>query len=131
MTALSEMAEAIRLEAGWSRAPEDQNGSVEFRLADGVSFSLISRGAHLAAFRADLGPWPEGENEAGLLARRLSSLSAATFFKRRSIVSSAGGRYGLHLAFDPVRTGLEEIPGLCARFLNDLDWWRLNAGGAY
>jgi hypothetical protein len=99
---------------------------VEFELDEGLSFSLVRRSERLAAFTADLGPWPDDEADADELARRLGRLAAAAFSRRRAILSVAGGRYGLHLAFDPVQAGLDMVPGLCAGFLNDLEWWRRN-----
>ena len=126
MPSLLEMAQAIRQVAGWSRPPEDKDGSVDFHLNSGVSFRLVSHGPRLAAFMADLGPWPDDELEADKLARRLATLAAGSFNRRRSIVSITSGRRSLHLAFDPNQTERNAVPSLCADFLNDLDWWRLN-----
>ena len=86
MGELLEMAEAIRLAAGWSKAPEAADGSAEFLLEDGRSFKLTRRSGRLALFSADLGPWPQDEAEADLLARRLAQLSAGAFGKRGSVV---------------------------------------------
>ena len=127
MPTLSEMAETVRQSAGWAQTPQAADDSVEFRLAGGVCFKLTRRGDRLAFFSADLGPWPQEEAEADRLARRLAKLSAGVFGARGSVISAFDGRYGLHLPFDHVRAGLDGVPNLCARFLNDLDWWRLNA----
>jgi hypothetical protein len=113
--------------AHWSREPKEDNGSVTFELDGEITFNLILRGEHLAAFTADLGIWPQDEYCADELARRLGTLAAGAFINRKSIVSIAYGRYGLHLAFDPVKVDLIEVPELCTMFLNDLDWWRTNA----
>jgi hypothetical protein len=120
------MAEAVRREAGWERPVKEKDEAAEFSLDGGLAFSLIRRGERLAAFVADLGAWPEDEMEADELAKILGRMAAGAFSKRLSVVSAASGRYGLHLPFDPSSLGLEEIPKLCAAFLNDLDWWRQN-----
>jgi hypothetical protein len=119
------MAKAIRDAAGWAETAK--NGPAEFFLAGEISFKLARISDRLAVLSSDLGPWPQDEAEADRLARRLAKLSAGAFGKRSSIVSASNARYELHLPFDPVLTGLDGIPRLCASFLNDLDWWRLNA----
>ena len=126
MATVLEMAEAIRQAAGWSKVPRAVDGSVEFLLEGGASFKLTGRGESLALFSADLGPWPQDEAEADRLARRLARISAGVFGRRSSVVSVAFGRYGLHLSFDPKQASLDVVSNLCAGFLNDLDWWRLN-----
>jgi hypothetical protein len=126
LTTLLEMAEAVRLAAGWSRTPEIQDQAAVFHPADGPSFRLTRHGERLAAFSADLGPWPEDEGQADELARRVGRLAAGTFGRRASVASTSSGRWGLHLPFDPSRTAIGDVPDLCAGFLNDLDWWRRN-----
>jgi hypothetical protein len=121
-----EMAQAVREAAGWSRQPKSDQDWVEFEVADLPPFKLIQKGQRLAAFQADLGAWPFEENEADQLARRLGRLASGAFNSRRSIISVTSGRLGLHLPFDPSQLELEEVPKICASFLNDLEWWLRN-----
>jgi hypothetical protein len=121
-----EMAQTVRETAGWSREGKSDGDWVEFEVADLPPFRLVQKGQRLAAFTADLGAWPDGESEADELARRLGRLASGAFNSRRSILSVASGRYGLHLPFDPSQLELEEVPKICASFLNDLEWWFKN-----
>jgi hypothetical protein len=123
MSSLAEMAQTVRREAGWSEAPLEVEDGLQFDLTDALTFRLVKPSDRLAAFKADLGAWPSDENEADELARRAGRLAAASFSSRRSTFFSRGGRCGLHLAFDPDEA---DVPGLCAEFLNDLEWWRRN-----
>jgi hypothetical protein len=120
------MAQAVREAAGWSRELKIDEDWVEFEVADLPPFRLIQKGQRLAAFSADLGAWPFEENDQDLLARRLGRLAAGAFGSRRSILSMASGRYGLHLPFDPSQLEPGEVPKICAAFLNDLEWWFVN-----
>jgi len=129
---LSRFEDAIAVltaETGWEPIPSDRPGGVRFELEDGPDLELFAPdGRHLffQALLAEAGPDENPEHAAEALARQ----AAATALKRASILSFDGRTFHLHLALDLKEAGPGKILAGAKAFLNDWDWWRLNAAPA-
>jgi hypothetical protein len=95
-------------------------------LEGGLSFEVLALASHQLLLKAHLAERPDSEDDIDRIGRRLGLMSAASFQKRRSILSLSADGFYLHLIVDLNLVNETEIAGLCRDFLNDCQWWRKN-----
>lgn len=126
MGGLQDIVDELCREAGWRPRRLSEDGPVTLELEGGLSFEVSLLPPGLALFRSRLADLPADEAEADRFCRRLGQMAAASFKKRRSIVSVKGSSAHLHVTADSRLVPPGEMPGLCRGFLNDCDWWLKN-----
>jgi hypothetical protein len=122
---LQEAAQALSSATGWPLPAPDESGRRVFPL-EGMDFSLYSPDGRLLFFGFELSRLdPEGDMNAQV--RALAKRAAASMLGRKTVLSLKGDVACLHRECDLARLDMADIPDICADFLNDCDWWRLNA----
>jgi hypothetical protein len=121
-----DIIDLICREAGWSRPKGDDPERLAVDLEGGLSFEALALSPHQLLFKAHLAERPDSEDDIDRLGRRLGLMSAASFRKRRSILSLKADGFYLHLIVDLNLASETEIAGLGRDFLNDCQWWRKN-----
>jgi hypothetical protein len=121
-----DIVDAICREAGWSRPKGDDPERLAVDLEGGLSFEALALSSRRLLFKARLAERPDSEDDIDRIGRRLGLMSAASFQKRRSILSLNADGFYLHLIADLNLASETEIAGLCRDFLNDCQWWRKN-----
>jgi hypothetical protein len=121
-----DIVDMICREAGWTRPKGDDPERLAVDLEGGLSFEAIALSRHQLLFKARLAERPDSEDDIDRIGRRLGLMSAASFQKRRSILSLNGDGFYLHLIADLNLVNETEIAGFCRDFLNDCQWWRKN-----
>jgi hypothetical protein len=124
VTRLDAAIAAIGDETGW-RARTLAEGGAEFALED-FTFRLQAPDDRHLSLLYRLATLPAGE-DAGPRARTLAHMAAASAHTRTSALSFDGEAFWLHADADLTSVEAAEIPALTRDFLNDCDWWRMNA----
>lgn len=127
MSFLQEAADAVTSAAGWKKAVPDAAGVFHFRLEQDLDMDLFSPDGRTLILRAEVGPLPPAERDADDVLRRCASRAVAAGRKRRSVLTLDGGALILHRLL-PREGSLEEMPRHVRDFLNDLTWWKAQAG---
>jgi hypothetical protein len=122
-----DIVEEICRQATWSKPEPIAGDEMRFDLEGGLSFTIKSLTNNLALLKLPLANLSASEAETDRFCRRLGQMAAASFRKRRTILSFNGGVFYLHMIVDVAETNVHEIPSICGDFLNDCQWWLKNA----
>jgi hypothetical protein len=132
MTLSQQAADAIASAAGWRPAKPDDDGVFRFHLEGDLEMDFFSPDGRTGVFRSTLATLPDSEAEADELLRICAQRAVAAGRKRKSVVSLDDGRLQLHrtVRLDGLSPDMlaRLIPHEARDFLNDLAWWRVQAG---